>query len=144
MAIELRLCEPVHVPALLATLGAWHRQAREAFRDEAATGALLGLTRNPSLGSAWLIEHRGRAIGYAVIEARPARGFLWQEAELTALYLVPEMRMLGVGRMFRRVLRELLLGRGYAMTADDIQCEDRFWARLGSTQPASLRSDVAA
>ncbi len=130
MAIELKLCEPVHVPVLLRALEAWQAGEGIPFDAHAATRPLLGLTRTSGLGSVWFVEHRGRPVGYAVVEMLPPRGFLWQEARLGALYLVPDARLTGIGRAVRRVLRELLTGQGCALLVNDPRCEDRHWEQL--------------
>ena len=132
MAIELKLCEPVHVPVLLRALETWHAGERLPLDGFAASKAFLGLTRNPGLGSAWFVEYRGAPVGYAIVETLPARGFLWQEARLGALYLVPEARAIGIGRAVRRVLRELLMGQGCALLVGDPRSEDRHWEPLAA------------
>lgn len=132
MAIELRLCEPVHVPVLLRALQSWHDDDGIPFNPAVATPPLLGLTRNAGLGSVWLIERHGRPVGYALVEFLPAGGFLWQEATLGALYLMPAARQQGVGRAVRRVLRELLTGRGAALVAQPDHSEHHHWVRLAS------------
>jgi hypothetical protein len=142
MAIELRRCESVDVPGLLAQLGAWHRVVRAPYADDAARDALLTLTRDPALGSIWLISHRGRQIGYTVIQNLAARGFLWQEADLVALYLVPEERANGIGRIVRRTLRELLMGQGFAMIPTAV-LEDRCWAALGTSDDGTTLFEAA-
>jgi GNAT superfamily N-acetyltransferase len=142
MAIELKHCEPVHVPMLLRSLEQWHRVDADGVDQYAAAAPLLGLTRNPSLGSVWFIEHRGMAVGYAVVEMFPARGFLWQEAALAGLYLIPAARGIGIGRVVRRVLRELLTGQGVGLLAGDQLREDLHWEMVHE-QPLR-RTDVAA
>ena len=142
MAIELRLCEPVHVPVLLRALQSWFADDGEVLDLAAATPPLLGLTRNPGLGAVWLVEQHGTPVGYAVVELLPVRGFLWQEATLGALYLVASARGSVVGRAVRRVLRELLTSSGSALLADDARREDRHWNRLASVR--SAHGDVAA
>jgi GNAT superfamily N-acetyltransferase len=129
MAIELRLCEPVHVPVLLRVLDAWGAFAG-AFDEEQPTRALLELTRDGMQGGMWLVQHRGETVGYAAVERLPSRGFIWQEASLAALYLVPGARGQGVGRVVRRVLGELLAGQGCALLVEPRIHEDRHWLRL--------------
>lgn len=142
MAIELRQCEAVDVPALLQQLGGWHREARLPFLESAATRALLELTRDPALGRFWAISHRGRLIGYAVVQHLAARGFLWREADLVALFLEPAARGNGVGRSVRRILRELLLGQGFAMIPTAV-LEDRSWTALGTRADGSTLFEAA-
>lgn len=142
MAIELRRCESVDVPALLMQLGSWHREVRLPFLEGSARAALLELMRDPSLGSFWLVMHRGRTIGYAVVRHFAARGFLWREADLVALYLEPDARGNGVGRSVRRVLRELLMGQGFAMIPTAV-LEDRGWSALGSSMDGSTLFEAA-
>ena len=141
MAIELRLCEPLHVPMLLRALRSWRRGPSVAPEDDCAAAPLLGLTLTPELGFVWLVEHRGAPVGYAVTETCASSGFLWQEARLTALYLIPDARELGVGRVVRRVLGELLLGRGIGLVTNDATRDDRHWARL--TVPAAVTTTAA-
>jgi GNAT superfamily N-acetyltransferase len=144
MSIELRQCEPVHVPVLLRALGSWYGGPSARPLGDGAARSLLGLARNPSLGSIWLIEARGALVGYAIVETRPPRGFLWQEAALGALYLVPDARQAGVGRVVRRVLGELLLGRGCGLTAQERAVDDRHWALLSAPAAESAMSVAAA
>ena len=142
MAIELRRCESVDVPALLVQVGSWHREARMPFHEGAARTAMLELIRDGSLGSFWLIVSRGRTIGYAVVRNFAARGFLWREADLVALYLEPESRGHGIGRNVRRVLRELLMGQGFAMIPTAV-LEDRGWPVLGASTEGSTLFEAA-
>lgn len=142
MAIELRRCESVDVPGLMAQVSAWHRAVRAPYTDDVACDALLDLTRDPAQGSIWLILSRGRAIGYAVIRNLAARGFLWQEADLVALYLVPEERANGIGRIVRRTLRELLMGQGFAMIPTAV-LEDRSWSALGTSRAGTTLFEAA-
>ncbi len=144
MSIELRQCEPVHVPVLLRALGSWHGGPSSMPLGDDAARSLLDVARNPSLGSVWLIEYRGALVGYAVVEMRPPRGFLWQEAALGALYLVPDARQAGVGRVVRRVLGELMLGRGCGLTAQECTRDDRHWAVLSALAAESVLSVAAA
>jgi hypothetical protein len=144
MAIELRHCEPLHVPVLLRALGSWREGLSVGLDDDAAARSLLGLTRNPLLGSVWLIEHRQELVGYAVVERCSPRGFLWQEAALTGLYLVPGSRQAGIGRVVRRVLADLLLGHGCGLVPEDRTREDRHWSRLSATASAQPMLSSAA
>lgn len=130
MAIELRLCEPVHVPVLLRALGSWRWGPATPAVDGAAASSLLRLTRSPALGSVWLVEHRGSLVGYVVVEMCASRGFLWREARVTALFLAPEARRAGVGRVVRRVLGGLLLGSGIGLVSEGVTPDDRHWAGL--------------
>jgi len=145
MAIELRHCEPVHVPVLLRALGSWRDGSAVGLDDEVAARSLLGLTRNPLLGSVWLIERNQELVGYAVVERCSPRGFLWQEAALTGLYLVPGARLAGVGRVVRRVLADLLLGHGCGLMPESRPREDRHWSRLSAPAPTQpVMSSAAA
>lgn len=144
MAIELRHCEPVHVPVLLRALGSWRDGSSVALDDELAARSLLGLTRNPLLGSAWLIEHRQELVGYAVVERCSPRGFLWQEAALTGLYVVPGSREAGIGRAVRLVLGGLLLGHGCGLLPDYRAREDQHWPRLSASARAQPTLSSAA
>lgn len=145
MAIELRHCEPVHVPVLLRALGSWRDRSSLGLDDEAAARSLLELTRNPLLGSVWLIEHHHELVGYAVVERCAPRGFLWQEAALTGLYLVPGSRQAGIGQVVLRVLTELLLGQGCGLMPEPRPREDRHWSRLNAPAPTQpVMSSAAA
>jgi hypothetical protein len=144
MAIELRHCEPVHVPVLLRALASWRDGSSVGLENDAAARSLLGLTRNPLLGSVWLIEHRQQLVGYAVVERCSPRGFLWQEAALTGFYLVPESRQAGIGQAVRRVLTELLLGHGCGLMPEARAREDRHWPRLTAPVPGQPVPSSAA
>jgi GNAT superfamily N-acetyltransferase len=127
MAIQVRLCEPAHVPLVLHALLGWH--GSDAAGALPGARALLALTRMPERGSLWLVERRGVPVGYAVVEPLSPCGFLWQEARLAALFIAPEARHLGIARAVRHVLQELLLGSGCALLVQTTPA-DRHWAPL--------------
>jgi ribosomal protein S18 acetylase RimI-like enzyme len=70
-----------------------------AFHADKAEAALRMLIADPALGEAWLIDRDGSEAGYLVVTWGFSLEFHGRDAFVDELYVVPELRGMGLGRL---------------------------------------------
>lgn len=92
---------------------------------------------------AWLLEHEGRAVGYASVTPDFATLSAQRFAHLDCLYLAPVARRQGGGWALMRVVQDFARTQGCStlqwQTPDWNHTAMHFYARLGATALAKCR-----
>ncbi len=83
-----------------------------AIDGEVLEAALRKLLCDPSIGGVWLIEHAGRAVGYAIVTFGYDLEFGGRDSYLTELWIDPASRGQGAGRAALALLDDELRARG--------------------------------
>jgi ribosomal protein S18 acetylase RimI-like enzyme len=85
--------------ALLDMMRSFYSEDGHPFHEEPARRALLGLVREPAHGRLWVIEAGGRTAGYLAVTFGYSLEFLGRDAFVDELYVRPESRGAGLGRL---------------------------------------------
>jgi GNAT superfamily N-acetyltransferase len=107
MATQFRQLGPSETDHLAELVLEWHRLDGQSL-DPAATRRELSRILEDNHGwHVWLVEHRGQAAGYLALNFKSGAMVESPRAYVSALYIVPSHRGLGIGRHARRLLSEV-------------------------------------
>jgi diamine N-acetyltransferase len=87
------------VATLVGLMRAFYAEDGHAFREDAARGALVGLLEEPAHGRVFVIEADGETAGYAAVTFGYSLEFHGRDAFLDELYVRPDKRGAGLGRV---------------------------------------------
>ena len=119
---------------LIRLVRAYYRFEGIRFR-QSAVAALRKLLAMPTLGRAWILRDRGRAIGYAILTFNFDVEFGGLEGILTDLYLQCDHRGQGLGRRLVDVACAYCRSRGVEtielQVGEGNEAAQEFYRRLG-------------
>lgn len=95
--IAFRDVTRAEVPVVVALMKRLYAHEGFAFDASVAASALDGLLARPDFGAAWLIEERGRGVGYVVLSVGYSLEYGGFDAFVDELFVEDESRGRGVG-----------------------------------------------
>ena len=107
MATGFRLLGAEDIDPLLFQLRRWHQDESLRFDPIGSTAGIGRILREAELGHIWMIEKGSDAIGYMVLTFQNALGTHEPRAYVSALYLIPSHRGLGIGRQAIRLMEDV-------------------------------------
>jgi ribosomal protein S18 acetylase RimI-like enzyme len=106
MSVALHAAEESDLDQVVGLMRGLYDQDGTPFDPSEARDALLGLLRDASLGRIWLIRSGNDTVGYAVLTLGYSLEFLGKDAFVDELYLLPEYRGKGLGKLAMAFLEE--------------------------------------
>lgn len=107
-----RRVDRADIETLLSLLRAYWEYDGIAYRDAEVRKGLDLLLASPALGSAWLVDIRGRAVGYFILTWGFDLEFGGRHAWVTDLFIEPGHRGQGLGRQVLDFVDGLLRQEG--------------------------------
>jgi GNAT superfamily N-acetyltransferase len=136
MATYFRQLGPDHTEQLTQHLVRWLRLEGRAL-DARTTGREVARVLVDNQGwHVWFIEHHNQVVGYLAVNFRPGAGFEPTRAYISALYVAPDQRHLGLGRQARRLVSDL--GRWLQVRVFDFETEGEHKHALALTRHAGV------
>jgi len=135
MATQFRQLGPDDAELLAERLQAWHRLEGVTLDPVSTRRESQRLLRDNESWHAWLVELRGEAVGYLMLQFRKGGMFEAPRAYVAALYVVPGARGHGVGALAHRFVLELsrwLQVRVYEFDTAPENKHAHLFARCGS------------
>lgn len=108
MVLQLRRAIADDLPALLPRILALNAHEGITMAPPRVEAALERLLSDPHIGGAWIVEHGGTAIGYAIVTFGYDLEFAGRDAFLTDLWIDPQARGAGAGAAALALLEPVL------------------------------------
>lgn len=136
MATHFRQLGPDDAEQLTDLLVRWHRLEGRLL-DPRITRREVAKALGDNQGwHLWLIQHHEEIVGYLAISFRPGAAIEATRAYISALYLMPAFRHLGLGRQARRLVSEV--GRWLRVRVFDFETEGESKHALALTRHAAV------
>lgn len=99
MKIVFQIAAEKNVPEILSMMEQFYAIDHYPFDQDKAHGNLLKLIANPDIGRIWVILYNHQVIGYAALTFGFSFEYGGRNAFIDELFLIPEYRQKGIGRL---------------------------------------------
>ena len=142
MTLAIRPAGPADVPALVSLMQSFYAEANFDLPIDSAARAFEVLLADERLGTAWLAEEDGNAVGHLVLTVCFSMEYGGLRGFIDDLYVRPGARGHGAGARLLAAAREDALQRGvralHVEVGPDNLVARRLYARAGYTDSGHL------
>jgi diamine N-acetyltransferase len=112
MEITNKVVDSFDIHLILEFMESFYNLEQCHFEPDIAGKALLKLVNDPSLGYAWLIYYKGKAVGYIVLTFGFSLEYNGRDAFLDEIFITEEYRNRGIGKKAMEFIDEMCLKYG--------------------------------